>query len=648
MAVLTVSNLSKKFVERTLFENISFHLEKGDKVGLIGANGVGKTTLFKIITGQEEQTSGGVSKDKNLTFGYMEQHSCSTPDRTVYNELLSVFEKQIKDEKRLEEISFLIENGLGNTDELVAEQFRVRERFEREGGLTYVSRTRSALNGLGFTSDEYYMPTERLSGGQRSKLSLAKLLLSGSDILLLDEPTNHLDISAVNWLEGFIKEYKGTVLLVSHDRYFLDSVTNKTLEIEHGKSQMYIGSYTEFMEKKRRQQEALEQQYENQMKEIARIEGIVEQQKRWGRARNFVTAASKQKQADRLKEELVTPDKELETIHFSFNPKCESGNDVLICENLSKSFRNKRLFDGVNIHIRRGERVFILGENGCGKTTLFKIIQRIYEQDSGNVILGANVETGYFDQVQSNLNLEKSALNEVWDEFPYMTETEVRTALGRFLFKGDNVFRQLREMSGGERARIALLKLMLKGGNFLLLDEPTNHLDTGFREQLEQTLLEYTGTMLIVSHDRYFINKLADRILVLGKDGVTEYLGNYDYYIEKTDETFDKGIFKAADKKTQSGKKPNDYNLRKERQSNLRKVKTRLKRCEESISETENRIEEVQALLQSEEALADYEKLLEFTNEMEELNGKLESLYEEWEESSVELEELEEEASSDS
>ena len=638
MAVLTVSNLSKIFVERKLFENISFHLEKGDKVGLIGANGVGKTTLFKIITGQLDPSGGGVSKEKNLTFGYMEQHSCSTPDRTVYNELLSIFEPLIKDEKRLDEISFMIENNIGDTDELVAEQFKIRERFERDGGLTYVSRTRAALNGLGFTDDEFYMPTERLSGGQRSKLSLAKLLLSGADILLLDEPTNHLDISAVNWLESFVKEYRGTVLVVSHDRYFLDSVTNKTLEIEHGKSQMYIGNYSVFMEKKRKQQEMIEQQYENQIKEISRIEGIVEQQKRWGRERNFITAASKQKQADRLKEELVIPDKELEQVHFKFTPRCESGNDVLICENLSKSFGNKRLFDNVNIHIRRGERVFILGENGCGKTTLFKIIQRIYEQDYGSVTLGANVEVGYFDQVQSNLNLEKSAINEVWDEFPYLTETEVRTALGRFLFKGDNVFRQLREMSGGERARIALLKLMLKEANFLLLDEPTNHLDTGFREQLEQTLKEYSGTMLIVSHDRYFINKLADRILVLSKDGVKEYLGNYDYYIEKTQESFDKGIFKETEKKTASGKKPNEYHLRKEQQSNIRKAKTRLKRCEENIAATEQKIEETQTLLQSEEVLADYEKLLELTNELESLNKQLETLYEEWEEAAGSIE----------
>ncbi len=586
MAILTVSNLSVSFAERTLFDNISFNLEKGDKVGLIGANGTGKTTLFRVLTGKLEQTSGGVSKEKDLRLGYMEQFSCSVSGRTVYTELLSVFENLILAEQRLSEIVTEMENG-NHSKELLLEEMTLREKFERDGGLTYVSRTKAALIGLGFSESDFDMSVEKLSGGQRSKLALAKLLLSGSDILLLDEPTNHLDISAVNWLESFIKDYRGSVLVVSHDRYFLDEVTNKTIEIEHGRSRMYIGSYSEFIEKKQKILEEERAHYEQQMKEIKRIEGIVEQQKRWGVAHNFITAASKQKQADRLREELVAPDADLETVHFKFTPKCETGEDVLICEGLSKSFDGKRIFSDVNIHLRKGERVFILGENGCGKTTLLKVIQKIYGADSGSVFLGANVETGYFDQVQSGLDLKKTALEQVWDRFPYMTETKVRTALGRFLFKGDDVFRPIGEMSGGERSRIALLQLMLEGANFLLLDEPTNHLDTSFREQLEKTLSEYTGTMLIVSHDRYFINKLADRILVLSESGVKEYLGNYDYYIEKTHETFDKGIFRAAKSAAPAEKKQNDYFRRKEERSQLAKAKTRLKRCEESIEETE-------------------------------------------------------------
>ena len=640
MAVLTVSNLSMKFVERTLFENISFHLERGDKAGLIGGNGVGKTTLFRIITGRQEQTGGGVVKDKNTTYGYMEQHSCTNPDRTVYTELLSVFDDLIAAEKKLDEIAFMLEKGMGDTDRLISEQFVLRERFEREGGLTYISRTKAALVGLGFSENEFDVPTARLSGGQKSKISLAKLLLSGSDILLLDEPTNHLDISAVNWLESFIKEYQGTALIVSHDRYFLDNVTNKTIEIENKKSRMYDGSYSVFMEKKRHEQEIAREHYKNRLNEIHRIEGIVEQQKRWGRERNFITAQSKQKQIDRLREELVDPDKEQETVKFRFSPKCESGNDVLICEDLSKSFGDKMLFENVSLHIRRSERVSILGENGCGKTTLFRLIQRIYEQDSGSILIGANVETGYFDQIQSDLHLDKTAINEVWDEFPYMTETEVRSVLGRFLFKGDEVFRELSSMSGGERARIALLKLMLKGSNFLLLDEPTNHLDTAFREKLEDALLGFEGTMLVISHDRYFINKLADRILVLSPNGVKEYLGNYDYYLEKTSETFDKGIFVSGQKKKTVSDNRNEYALKKERQSNIRRAKTTVKRCEQDIAETEEMIEQLQSMLESPEVISDYEKLTEYTSQLEDMNTRLEQLMEEWEEAERVLEEL--------
>lgn len=640
MAILTVSNLSMSFAERSLFDNISFFLEKGDKAGLIGANGTGKTTLFRILTGKLEQTGGGVSKEKNLTIGYMEQFSCSIAGRTVYTELLSVFEPLINAEQKLSQIAAQIEGG-DHSIKLLEEQMLLRENFERDGGLTYVSRTKAALIGLGFPESEHDLTVDKLSGGQRSKLALAKLLLSGADILLLDEPTNHLDISAVNWLEGFINEYRGTVLVISHDRYFLDETTNKTIEIEHGKSRTYTGSYSEFIAKKQKILEEERAHYEQQMKEIRRIEGIVEQQRRWGVAHNFITAASKQKQADRLKEELVAPEAELETVQFSFTPKCDTGEDVLIIENLQKSFEGKKIFSDVNIHIRKGERVFILGENGCGKTTLLKIIRKIYDADGGSVFLGANVETGYFDQVQSGLDLKKTALDQIWDEFPYMTETKIRTALGRFLFKGDDVFRPISEMSGGERARIALLQLMLKGANFLLLDEPTNHLDTAFREQLEKTLLDYTGTMLIVSHDRYFINKLADRVLVLNENGVTEYLGNYDYYIEKSNAQINKDIFRSAKKNSPNPSKQNDYFRRKEERSQLAKAKTRLKKCEENIEKTESEIEKTQALMSGDEAQASYEKLMELTDALDRLNSELESLYEEWEEAAQALQSLE-------
>ena len=534
MPALSVRNLTMTFIERNLFTDVSFDIENNDKVGFIGANGVGKTTLFKILNGEISPTSGTVTFEKNTRVGYMEQHACNNPRIDVYNELLSVFDYLADMEKEISAVTNDIDNKNGDLNELVERQTHLIESFENLGGLTYKSRTRSALLGLGFKESDFTMPVGSLSGGQRSKLCLAKLLLSQSNMLLLDEPTNHLDIGSVNWLEGFLRDFKGAMIIISHDRYFLDKVTNKTIELEHNRTMCYKGAYSEFIEKKKAYNESLKNKYENDIKEIKRIEGIVEQQKRWGREHNFITAASKQKEADRIKAQLVTPDSELETMHMHFEPKCESGNDVLICRGLAKSFGEKHLFKNVDIHIRKGERDFILGANGCGKTTLFKILTGKLPQDSGEYDYGANVQVGYFDQMQQNLDLSKAAIDEVWDTFPNMTQTEVRCAMASFLFKGEEVFKPLSKMSGGERARISLLKLMLKGGNFLLLDEPTNHLDSSSREELENTLKEYGGTLLIISHDRYFINKLADRVLVMSPDGVTEYLGNYDYYLERT------------------------------------------------------------------------------------------------------------------
>ena len=512
MPVLSVHNLSKSFVEQKLFENVSFDIEKGDKVGFIGANGVGKTTLFRIIDGETSPDEGNVFKSGDITIGYMQQHACTHPERSVYDELISVFDYLIEMESDIAGMNAVVAESA--TPENIEKQTALIENFESLGGLTYKSRTRSALIGFGFEEKQFDMPTGKLSGGQRSKLSLLKLLLSRSDFLLLDEPTNHLDINSVNWLESFIKGFKGSMLIISHDRYFLDKVTNKTIELEHQSIMMYRGNYTEFKKKKQAYEDSLRNKYENDLKEIKRIEGIVEQQKRWGRERNFITAASKQKQADKIKAQLVAPEKELETVNMRLEPKLESGNDVLMVTDLSKSFGDKSLFKNVSFHIRKGEKVFILGDNGCGKTTLFNILMGKLSFDSGFYEYGAQVDIGYFDQMQSNLDLNKSALDEIWDTFPDMTETRVRTYLGSFLFKGDEVFKPLNQMSGGERARVSLLKLMLNGSNLLLLDEPTNHLDASSREQLEQTLSDYEGTMLIISHDRYFINKLADRVLV--------------------------------------------------------------------------------------------------------------------------------------
>lgn len=630
MPALAVRNLTMTFIEHTLFTDVSFDVESNDKVGFIGANGVGKTTLFKILNGVLAPTSGSVTFEKNARVGYMEQHACNNPAVDVYHELLSVFDYLKEIETEISELTNAIDNQSGDLDALVERQTQLIERFEALGGLTYKSRTRSALLGLGFKESDFEMPVGNLSGGQRSKLCLAKLLLSQSTILLLDEPTNHLDIDSVNWLEGFLRDFKGAMIIISHDRYFLDSVTNKTIELEHNRTMCYKGSYSEFVKKKASYNESLKNKYENDLKEIKRIEGIVEQQKRWGRERNFITAASKQKEADRIKAQLVTPDSELETLRMHFEPKCESGNDVLITHSLAKSFGEKKLFENVDLHIRKGERVFILGGNGCGKTTLFKILMGRCPQDRGEYDYGANVQVGYFDQMQQNLDLSKTAIDEVWDSFPNMTQTEVRSALAAFLFKGEEVFKPLSKMSGGERARVSLLKLMLKGGNLLLLDEPTNHLDASSREELEKTLLDYSGTLLIVSHDRYFINKLASRILVLSQDGVKEYLGNYDYYVEhiKNEQTEQKEQLATA----KAEKPQNDYFLQKQRQSEERKRKTRLKKAEEEIERLDEEIANTQALLASEEVAADYEKLMELTTRLEALQIQQEEQYSIWEE----------------
>ena len=579
---LSVRNLGVTFVERVLFSGVSFDVESRDKVGFIGANGVGKTTLFRVLNGELSPTEGTVAFEKNTRVGYMEQHACRDPEVDVYHELLSVFDYLAQMESDLAVLNRRIARQPENIDALIEEQMRLIEEHERLGGLTYI-------------------------------------LLSRSNLLLLDEPTNHLDIQSVNWLEDFLRDFKGAMIIISHDRYFLDSVTNKTIELEHSKTMCYKGAYSEFMKKKKAYNESLKNKYENDMKEIRRIEGIVEQQKRWGRERNFITAASRQKEADRIKAQLVAPESELETMRMHFEPRCESGNDVLMCRGIAKSFGDKHLFRDVNIHIRKGERVFVLGENGCGKTTLFRILTASLPQDSGEFEYGANVMTGYFDQMQQD--------DEVWDTFPSLTQTEVRSALASFLFKGDDVFKPLAKMSGGERARISLLKLMLRGANLLLLDEPTNHLDAASREELENTLLDYSGTLLIISHDRYFINKLADRVLVLQKDGVKEYLGNYDYYLERT--KAEKEQAKPAEAKRE--KPQNDYFLKKQQASEERKRQTKLKKAEEEIERLDAAIGEVQALLATAAVAADYERLLELTAELEALQKEQEQQYLLWE-----------------
>lgn len=628
MACLNIQNLTLSFGDNTLFENISFEMGDKDKVGLVGYNGVGKTSLFKVLTGEYSPTSGGAFIGKNVKLGYMEQHSCSD-NKTVYEELVSVFSDLIEIENELEHISEeLTQNP---SKELIARQDFLNEQFLRNGGATYKSLTRSALIGLGFTESDFSKPTSTLSGGQKSKLILSKLLLSRADLLLLDEPTNHLDIHSVEWLEGFLSSFSGAFIVISHDRYFLDKVTDKTIEIDCKKLRSYKGNYSEFLVKKEAEQKAITDKYENDLKEIERLEGIIEQQRRWNREKNIKTAESKEKVVERIKAQLVPPDSAHKRIRFDFTPKCVSGEDVLSVSNLSKSFGDKKIFDDISFEVKKGERVFLVGDNGCGKTTLLKILMGDYTQNSGSFKFGANLFTGYFDQVQEKLDLSKTALEEVWSAFPAMTETNVRNALAAFLFRGDEVFRRLSDCSGGERARVALLKLMLGKYNFLLLDEPTNHLDAYSREELENTLLNYSGTMLIVSHDRYFINKLATCVLELTESGIKRYMGNYDDYCQakligtQTAQTVEKQA---------KPEKVNGYKLRKELASRQRKLTTAVSRLESSIEDLEDEI----ALLEEElNSNPPYEQFLVINKKLEEKTAERDALFEEWTEKSEEL-----------
>lgn len=555
MIVLSGNDISVSFGGETLFHDVNFRLEENGRAGLVGVNGCGKTTLMHVINGRQEAETGGISKAAGIKLGCMEQYVIRDDNITLYDEVLEIFRPLIDAENELADIAVAIDTG-DHSEQTLSRQMQLQERFEREGGLTYKSMTCSALAGLGFSEDDFNKPISVMSGGQKSKAQLAKLLLSGSNILLLDEPTNHLDITACEWLEKFLTEYKGAYIVISHDRYFLDKVTDTTFEMENRTLREYKGNYTRYLELKAEAREAQQRVYDRTVKEINRIEGIVEQQKRWGQEHNFITAASKQKQADRLKETLEKPEDLPEAIKFTFRAKEGGANDVLTAKGLSKSFDGTAVFTNAELDIKKNTTTFILGENGCGKTTLLKILTGEYQADSGEYKFGNNIQFGYYDQAQTDLDPSKTVIDEVWDRYPGMTQTQVRSALAQFLFKGDDVFKNVGKLSGGEKARVSLLKLMLSKANMLLLDEPTNHLDIHSREALENALASYGGTLLIVSHDRYLINKLADRIVWLGKTGTVNIDGNYDRYIELKEAKAQSE--QAVQVKAAEGKK-NDY-----------------------------------------------------------------------------------------
>ena len=634
MIVLSGNDISVSFGSETLFHDVNFRLEENGRAGLVGVNGCGKTTLMHVINGRQEAETGGISKAAGIKLGCMEQYVIRDDNITLYDEVLEIFRPLIDAENELADIAVAIDTG-DHSEQTLSRQMQLQERFEREGGLTYKSMTCSALVGLGFSEDDFNKPISVMSGGQKSKAQLAKLLLSGSNILLLDEPTNHLDITACEWLEKFLTEYKGAYIVISHDRYFLDKVTDTTFEMENRTLREYKGNYTRYLELKAEAREAQQRVYDRTVKEINRIEGIVEQQKRWGQEHNFITAASKQKQADRLKETLEKPEDLPEAIKFTFRAKEGGANDVLIAKGLSKSFDGTAVFTNAELDIKKNTTTFILGENGCGKTTLLKILTGEYQADSGEYKFGNNIQFGYYDQAQTDLDPSKTVIDEVWDRYPGMTQTQVRSALAQFLFKGDDVFKNVGKLSGGEKARVSLLKLMLSKANMLLLDEPTNHLDIHSREALENALASYGGTLLIVSHDRYLINKLADRIVWLGKTGTVNIDGNYDRYIELKEAKAQSE--QAVQVKAAEGKK-NDYKERKERESTLRKLSGALKRCEQSIDEVGLKTAELAQQMSQPEIATDYEKTSALAQEIEALKEKEEALTAEWMELSEQIE----------
>lgn len=620
------------FSDRDIFSAVSFQVEQGDKVGLIGVNGAGKTTLFKALTGEEAASDGLVAIGKNTKVGYMQQHALSGSDLTLYDEVMTVFARLFAIENRLEEIQSLINSGYVD-EKLLLEQQNLQTEYENNRGLTYKSLARSAILGLGFCESDMSLPCSLLSGGQKSKVSLCKLLLSGANLLLLDEPTNHLDIKSVNWLENWLCDFSGSFIVISHDRYFLNKVTNRTFELEGGHFYQSDGNYSRYAVLKQERQKSEQRRYDNTMNEVHRIEGIIEQQKRFNRERNYITIASKQKSIDRLLDGLEKPESELSSIRFRFTAAEVSGNDVLICQSLAKSFDGKELFRNVDLHIKRQERVFLVGENGCGKSTLLKIILGYLRRDSGRVIPGVGVKIGYFDQALAELSCDKTVLDEVWDSYRAMNESEVRRALAAFLFKGEDVFKIMNKLSGGEKARVALLKLMLSGANFLILDEPTNHLDIKSREALERAFDDYDGTLLVVSHDRYFINRLATRIIHLGKDGAESFNGNYDYYIEHLTEP-DKSV-KASEKP-----KENTYKKQKERESEIRRTKGKIARLEKQIDDLDEIADALQQEINDPDNAADYEKILKLTNQLHENTEKQEERMLEWQELNEQLENL--------
>lgn len=634
MIILSCNRMRKFFGVDQILDNVSFAINQGEKIGLVGANGAGKSTLFKIITGEYPYDSGELYLSKNLSIGYLEQNAPLSSDSTVFDEVLHVFDDLIDMEKELRSLEQEIaEKSMSpsceNLDRLMDTYAHKSEEFQHRNGYGYRSELRGVLKGLGFSEEGFEQPIHQLSGGQKSRVNLAKLLLKKPDILLLDEPTNHLDMEATEWLESFLKTYDGTILLISHDRYFLDEVVDKIYEIENQQLTQYHGNYSFYVEKKKTFYEQQLKEYQTKQKEIEKQEEIIRRFKQHGTEKLAKRAKSREKRLAHLSP-MDKPILMNESARIRFETQIKSGEDVLQVEDLSKNFDQNLLFTNVNFQIYKGERVGLIGPNGIGKSTLFKMILGLLPPDAGRIQLGHNVYTGYFDQEQSSLNMANTIIDEIWGENIHLTQTQVRTMLGSFLFKGEDVFKSIATLSGGEKSRVALLKLMLSKANFLLMDEPTNHLDIASKEALEEALLNYDGTLLVISHDRYFLNKIATKILVLSSNGVEEYLGNYKYYQEKKRILEDLSSESPEVMKTKTQIKE-ERRKEKERLQRERLVRKAQEELEKKITTIEEKLRHFEQQMCQEEVYSSPQKSKEIHEETNRLREELEALYAQWE-----------------
>lgn len=639
--ILSCQNISKAFVENQVLKNVSFHIEDHEKAAIVGINGAGKTTLLRIIVGEMTPDDGQVVLAKDKTLGYLAQNSTVDTSHTIYEELLSVKADLLRLEEKIRECENNMKHADGDAlEDLMKQYTSLTHAFETGGGYLYRSELVGVLKGLGFTEDEFSKPVATLSGGQKTRVALGRLLLQNPDLIILDEPTNHLDMTSIAWLETYLLNYKGAILIVSHDRYFLDRIAGKVIEIDQSKATTFMGNYSDYAVKKEQLRVAAWNAYMNQQRDIKHQEEVIEKLKSFNREKSIKRAESREKMLDKI--EVIEKPSEVRTdMKLTLTPRILSGNDVLTVEHLSKSFDSHKLFTDVNFEIKRGEHVAIIGDNGSGKTTLLKILNGLVPADQGTFRLGSNVEIGYYDQEHHVLHSEKTLFEEISDDYPYLNNTQIRNVLAAFLFTGEDVFKRISDLSGGERGRVSLAKLVLSNANFLILDEPTNHLDIMSKEILEDALNGYEGTILYVSHDRYFINRTAHRILDLTEGQFVSYVGNYDYYLEKHDTVMaaiEASTPQSADADNTAATKAAesevklDWKAQKEEQARLRKKENDLKKCEEKIAELEARISEIDTEMSDPAIGTQVAKLQELSKEQTTCQEQLEKLYEQWEE----------------